>query len=120
MHAVSAKGARVRRRVAWMMPVVAAAMTALPAARADLIVDGGFEGQQFGSGSFNYQPSGLAWTFGSTSGVINVGTNGSAFGAPVPAPDGNQVAFLQSNTGDSHDTGVRGTISQPVNFGAGG
>ena len=58
-----------------------------------------FESPAESSGSFNYNPT-SAYT--STSGIINPP---SAFGAAA-APQGSQVGFLQTNTGDSHYNGV--------------
>ena len=72
------------------------------------IGDPGFEAVQIGAGNYRYNPSGSAWTFGTSSGLTS---NNSAFTSVNPnAPEGQQVAFLQG----------QGTISQTVtNFAAG-
>jgi hypothetical protein len=70
---------------------------------------GGFETPSVGTGlsAYQYNPSGSPWTFDSDSGVAG---NGSLFTAGNPnAPEGSQVAFLQSY----------GSISQTVTFAAG-
>ena len=72
--------------------------------------DPGFENPIKGAGELAYQddPTGSAWSFGSTAGVAG---NGSGFTAGNPtAPQGSQVAFLQAT----------GTISQVVDFAAAG
>jgi hypothetical protein len=79
---------------------------------ADLVgpQQGGFEAPHLGTGSGAYQddPSGTAWTFAGTAGVAG---NGSAVTAGNPsAPEGTQVAFLQ---------GSDSAISQSFTFGAG-
>jgi hypothetical protein len=90
----------------------------LPAAHADLIVDGSFEGAtNNGANSFLYNATSPNWTFAATSGII---VPPSAFGAPTTGFDGSQIAFLQSNTGDSHSGGNLGGISQNVTFPAPG
>jgi hypothetical protein len=75
-----------------------------------LPIGGGFETPSVGTGTygaFQYDPTGSPWTFDSGSGVAG---NGSGFTDGNPdAPDGTQVAFLQSY----------GTISQTVTFAAG-
>ena len=72
--------------------------------------DSGFEAVSAGSssGGYVYNPTGSSWTFAGTSGLSG---NGTAFTSGNPAaPQGSQVAFLQS----------QGTISQSVaNFAAG-
>src|SRR5262249_8924170 len=78
---------------------------------ADLVgpVQGGFEAPNVGTGpaAYQYQPSGMAWTFDSGSGVAG---NGSAFTSGNPnAPEGTQVAFLQAF----------GSVRQSVNFAGG-
>ena len=61
---------------------------------APMIVDAGFEQVPVGAGQFQYRPAGSAWTFAGGAGVSG---NGSGFTAGnPPAPQGVQVAFLQS------------------------
>ena len=75
---------------------------AVATATVPTIGDYGFEQVQVGAGNFQYNPSGSAWTFSTNSGLS---ANGSGFTANnPPAPQGNQVAFLQSY----------GTITQSV------
>ena len=72
----------------------------LDAVTANLIVtpppvgDSGFETVAVGK-SFQYRPSGSAWTFAGSAGVSGPGSAFTA-GGPV-APEGSQVAFLQGN-----------------------
>jgi hypothetical protein len=69
--------------------------------------DPGFETPAVGTGAYQYDPSGSPWTFSGSAGVSG---NGSAFTAGNPnAPEGNQVAFLQSYGG----------LSQTLTFAAG-
>lgn len=57
--------------------------------------DPGFEAPAQEYGRFAYRPSGSAWTFAGGAGLA---ANGSGFTASNPvAPQGSQVAFLQSN-----------------------
>src|SRR5206468_3281540 len=58
------------------------------------IGDTGFEQVQVGAGDYQYRPTGSPWTFSGNSGIS---ANNSAFtsGNP-PAPEGTQVAFLQT------------------------
>ena len=72
------------------------------------IGDPGFETVQIGSGNFQYNPTGSAWTFAGSSGLA---ANYSGFTGNNPvAPEGQQVALLQN----------QGVISQTVaNFAAG-
>ena len=58
------------------------------------IGDPGFEQVQVGAGHYQYRPTGSPWTFAGSSGLA---ANNSAFtsGNP-PAPQGTQVAFLQT------------------------
>ena len=53
--------------------------------------------------SYVYDPGGSAWTFSSTSGIVN---SPSSLDAPA-APDGKQVAFLQTNRSASQYNGCR-------------
>ncbi len=72
--------------------------------------DPDFENLSQGTGSLAYQydPTGMAWSFSGTAGVAG---NGSGFTSGNPnAPQGSQVAFLQAT----------GTISQVVDFAAAG
>src|SRR5262245_20339561 len=62
--------------------------------------DSGFEAVVLSAGNFKYNALGSSWTFGGTSGIS---ANGSGFTAGNPAaPQGNQVAFLQSQGSISH------------------
>jgi len=73
-----------------------------PAPTAPTVGDAGFEAVSVGQGGYAYGPSNSAWTFTSQSGLTG---NNSAFTNGDPAaPQGTQVAFLQSY----------GTISQAV------
>src|SRR4029079_11602144 len=59
-----------------------------------LIADGGFEQVSVGAGQFQYRPTGSPWTFSGSSGIA---ANNSGFTAGNPsAPEGTQVAFLQT------------------------
>ncbi|MHC5539758.1 hypothetical protein ACYOEI_16185, partial [Singulisphaera rosea] len=60
---------------------------------ATVVSDAGFDQPSVGTGNFQYNPTGTPWTFLGHSGVS---ANNSAFtnGNP-PAPEGDQVAFLQ-------------------------
>jgi hypothetical protein len=73
------------------------------------VIDPGFETPALGTGpsAYQYMPAGSPWTFSNTAGLAG---NGSAFtsGNP-PAPDGTQVAFLQTTS----------TIRQAITFGSG-
>ena len=63
------------------------------AAPTSLTADASFETPSVGSGNFQYDPAGSAWTFNGGSGISG---NGSGFTAGNPnAPAGSQVAFLQ-------------------------
>jgi Protein of unknown function (DUF642) len=69
--------------------------------------DAGFESAAVSVGSFKYLPTGSSWAFGGSAGVAS---NGSAFTSGNPnAPQGGQVAFLQSAA----------TVSQAASFDAG-
>ncbi|GCE14888.1 hypothetical protein [Tengunoibacter tsumagoiensis] len=72
-------------------------------ARGDVVVgNNSFESPALSAGTFQVAPSSASWTFTGSAGIA---TNGSAFTNGNPsAPDGGQVAFLQSN----------GSISIPV------
>jgi hypothetical protein len=73
----------------------------------NLIADGSFEAQALGSGNYKYNLTGSAWVFTGQSGLT---ANQSGFTSGNPAaPDGAQVAFLQSN----------GSFSQSVTLPAG-
>src|SRR5206468_7225857 len=65
------------------------------------IGDTGFEQVQVGAGNYQYRPAGSAWAFSGNSGIS---ANNSSFtlGNP-PAPQGTQVAFLQT-TGSFTET----------------
>ncbi len=58
------------------------------------ISDPGFEQVVVGSGHFQYDPTGSPWTFSGSAGISG---NKSGFtGSNPPAPQGSQVAFIQS------------------------
>lgn len=106
-----------RIRTAAKFAALALTAAILPNAHADLIVDGSFEtATNGGASSFQYNATSPNWTFAATSGII---VPPSAFGAPTTGFDGNQVAFLQSNLGDSHALGQLGSISQNITIPAG-
>jgi RHS repeat-associated protein len=64
----------------------------MPAVAAPSIGATGFEAPALSPGSYQYNPTGGSWTFASNAGISS---NGSAWGHPA-APDGSQVAFLQT------------------------
>jgi hypothetical protein len=106
------------------LAVVAAAMLGLPFATltpasasttpcaspgGTTIADCGFESPDVGSGNlaYKYNPSGSAWAFTGNSGISG---NGSDFTYSQGAPEGRQVAFLQSS-----DNGISdGNMSQSI------
>jgi hypothetical protein len=67
--------------------------TTPPPTNSPSIADSGFEQAVVGAGMFQYDPTGSPWTF---SGLAGIAGNNSGFttGDP-PAPEGNQVAFIQ-------------------------
>jgi fibronectin type 3 domain-containing protein len=77
---------------------------------ASSVADAGFEAPNVGAGTygaFQYDPSGVAWSFSGNAGVAG---NGSGFTSGNPsAPEGTQVGFLQ----------MTGSFSQSVNLAAG-
>ncbi len=76
---------------------------------APVVVDPGFEAVVQGNGGYAYNPTDQGgWTFtpSSNSGGSGVSGNNSPFTGSIPAPQGVQVAFLQSNA----------TMSQSINF----
>ena len=78
--------------------------------------DAGFENVSVGSGgsAYRYNPTGSFWTFSSQSGVSG---NGSAFTAGNPsAPQGSQVAFLQSTGSFSQSIANWNAGSYQINF----
>jgi hypothetical protein len=69
--------------------------------------DSGFEFANLGAGKFQYNPTGLPWTFTSTAGVT---VNNSPFtSGNALAPQGSHIAFLQG----------KGAMNQVVSFEAG-
>ena len=58
------------------------------------VEDTGFEQVQVGAGQFQYRPTGSPWTFSGGSGIS--GNNSGFTSGNPPAPQGSQVAFLQS------------------------
>ncbi len=84
---------------------------------AAIVADPSFEAPALASNSYAYNPTGSLWTFSSTSGVVN---SPSGLDAPA-APDGKQVAFLQTNRGASQYNGTEdGTISQSITLSSSG
>jgi YD repeat-containing protein len=65
------------------------------------LTDAGFERPALAAGTFQYSPTGTAWTFVGSSGVS---TDGSAFTAGNPAaPAGGQVLFIQAASSATQD-----------------
>jgi RHS repeat-associated protein len=74
---------------------------------ATLVGNGSFEVPDLGNGNYEYRPAGGTWSFVDNSGISG---NGSTFTAGnPPAPDGDQVGFLQETC----------SISQPLSLSAG-
>jgi RHS repeat-associated protein len=71
-----------------------------------LVANGSFEVPNLGLGHYAYRPTGGTWSFVDNSGISS---NGSTFTGNQPAPDGLQVAFLQTT----------GSISQTPSLSAG-
>ncbi len=71
------------------------------------IADPGFEQVQVGTGKFQYRPTGSPWTFGRGTGIA--GNNSGFTAGNPPAPQGDQVAFLQD----------KGSISEVIAWAAG-
>jgi hypothetical protein len=75
--------------------------------QATSLADSSFETPSLAAGSYQYAPNGSAWQFTATAGISS---NGSGFTSGNPnAPDGSQVAVLQSS----------GSMSQAVYLSAG-
>lgn len=66
------------------------------------IPNAGFEAPVIGNGSWQYSPTGGLWSFASGGGIS--GMNSAFTGTPSAAPEGVQIAFIQTN----------GTISQSI------
>ncbi|MGA2439314.1 MAG: hypothetical protein ABSH08_00005, partial [Tepidisphaeraceae bacterium] len=79
---------------------------------AAIVADASCESPTEPANSYAYDPTGSVWTFSSTSGVVN---SPSSLGAPA-APDGKQVAFLQTNRNASQFNGADGTFSQSISL----
>ena len=81
-----------------LIDAISVATVASTTGTAPPIGDPGFEALQVGSGNFAYSPAGTPWTFPAVSnGGSGLTANNSGFTAGNPsAPQGNQVAFLQS------------------------
>jgi aryl-phospho-beta-D-glucosidase BglC (GH1 family) len=77
---------------------------------AAIVADASFESPAEPANSYVYDPTGSVWTFSSTCGIVNPP---SSLGAPA-APDGTQVAFLQTNRSASEYNGSDGSISQSI------
>ena len=92
--------------------VGAALLADLSGGASAALANGSFEQPRVGTGGYQYNPVGSAWTFAGNSGIQ---ANGSAWGA-APAPDGTQTAFLQTNPGQrsAAGVGINGAISQTV------
>jgi len=92
--------------VAAIVPGGASVATGEVSATPEQILNFGFETPSLGGGNYQYTPSGASWTFGGSSGNgSGITANGSGFTANnSPAPEGVQVAFVQSY----------GTISQAL------
>src|ERR1700709_655189 len=58
-----------------------------------ILANPSFETPLLSANSFTYNPAGASWNFTSTAGIVNVP---SSLNAPT-APDGQQIAFLQTN-----------------------
>jgi hypothetical protein len=84
---------------------IAANVASGPAKPLPLIEDAGFETPSVGS-SFQFNPTGSAWTFTGQSGIVG---DGSKWGK-VNAPDGTQAAIVQG------DGATLGSILQQVYF----
>ena len=81
----------------------------------------GFEIPNIGSGNYQYSPAGASWTFGGSSGNgSGITGNNSGFTAyNSPAPQGEQVAFIQSYGSVSQAlTGFIPGINYTINFSA--
>ncbi|WP_197446286.1 S8 family serine peptidase [Tautonia plasticadhaerens] len=76
--------------------------------REDALLGGGFEAPEAGAagshGSFLYRPAGSPWSYSGDAGVTADGSGFTA--ANPPAPEGDQVAFLQRNGRISQDVQV--------------
>jgi aryl-phospho-beta-D-glucosidase BglC (GH1 family) len=78
-----------------------------------IVADPSFESPSVSANSYAYNPTGSVWTFSSTSGVVN---SPSSLDAPA-APNGQQVAFLQTNRSAAQYNGTEdGTISQSISL----
>lgn len=82
----------------------------------------GFETPALGANQYQYNPAGAVWTFSAQSGANGSGVtaNSSAFtAANAPAPEGNQVAFLQGVASISRTlTGLTPGANYTVTFAA--
>lgn len=79
---------------------------------AAIISDASFETPAESHNSYTYDPGGSVWTFSSTAGIVY---SPSSLGAP-PAPNGKQVAFLQTDREASQYNGSDGSISQSISL----
>jgi hypothetical protein len=88
----------------------------LSQASATGLTDGGFESAAVGGGTFQYAPSGTAWSYDSSAGVSG---NGSGFTSGNPgAPEGSQVAFLQGDGSFSQSVAGLAAGSYQLTFAA--
>lgn len=76
-----------------------------PILRAAIVTDGGFETPAIPHGTYQYNPTGSAWTFVGFSGIIHENADWPS----PPAVDGSQIAFLQVMT-----TPSASSISQDI------
>src|SRR5689334_289800 len=63
-------------------------------AHAQVVMNGGFETPNLGSGNFQYQPAGGSWAFSGGAGISNI-NSGFTGGAPE-VPGGWQIGFIQN------------------------
>ena len=96
---------------------IAEHLTAL-AGTVQVLQDGGFEAPNLGQGNYEYSPSGTPWVFSAASpngtGGDGIANNASGFTSANPnAPEGDQVAFLQSREGSSGQT-ISQTFDTPA------
>ena len=80
------------KRAAVLTAVAAIWLATIVSGVGQIIANGSFETPDISSNTFLYDPSGAAWVFTGSSGIIDA-PGGAFFGQP--APDGSQYAFLQ-------------------------
>ena len=96
-----------------VVTLAVAATVAVPAtvASAQIVNNGSFESPALPTNSYLYGPSNVFWSFLGSAGLVN---GSSGFVTPSAAPNGSQVAFLQSYLNGA------GSISQQISLGAAG